>query len=196
MKALNGDNDRQSTSGFRLFRSQRSLELTPHEIHLFNTGFEGHGLYQPRRSAVSLVARYESRQAIANSRRLRSVPLPVLVRNVMERGPASSKYALELLPGRLHYVRSYTPGQLRITLDLDDPNGDLEAEREAYNKALGRLGGVSLPSTVFAPDLNLGVLRGPEYADGEALANLAERIPDTIRLARVYAYPNPFVVKH
>lgn len=184
--------EREYKPGFKMYRSQESIEFPQTVYKEVEHSLPDHTLYDTANGRVAMVRRYETDKIISSSRILSSMPLKSLVKTIFISGRESSWQNCSLPLKQIGYRSTYTPEVHAIYLLLDDETGRLETERETYLRKLSKIGRVSVPRPEFIPEIIVGHIEGALPESTDALDLLTPHLPDNINLTRVLATPNPF----
>lgn len=180
--------------GFKLFRKQSNLEFLDALCQEFAAEFDGHSLYPHRTSVLDVVKRRETKPVFIKSRALIWTPLGETIIKVLGVSPPHANRRVDLAPTRLEFSRERNSSH-RINLLLDDPEGLIEEEREAYFTALERLSNVQIKDQLYRPSVELGRSAKGVEPSVDALRMLASFIPDYVHLQRVVPFPDPSYIR-
>ncbi len=184
-----------SQNYLRSYRLQESIKVPPKTIRNFNLLFPGIFLIPTPRWAADLISFRETKELFRNHRELVLLGPRGLARMLVAGREDLVKTSPEFQPKRLEYTMR-SDGKVGLRLVLDDPEGDLLAERDSYSDAIYDLIGERLPADKYVPALGLGYfkkVKAVEDLDTAPLATLHPHLGGKIKLSYTNFDPPPFM---
>ncbi len=177
-----------SSNGFNLNRRSKNVFIPPAERNFFSYYYEGHNINNIGRSRMTVLSNEESLEYI--SKRQKSTDLANFVVRVCTNGRNSTKKEIKLGIKDIAYIEEVGTKDKIIALKIDDPNGDIAADREKYLRTLARICDTPLlPVKYFEPILPIGT--GPSIPVPEALEFIMKFMPELVVMSNVYPNPSP-----
>jgi len=185
----------KKADGFKLYRKQSGLEFPDRFRSGFERDFEGYVLYPKRTTILDVVRRRETITPLVTSKKLGMIPLQQVISEVMRASLPHATRAVDLRSARLQFV-PHKDKTHRIHLFLDDQEGFIDEEREAYLTALERAAAVSVNNGVIVPSLEIGKVRAETEPSLDVLKMLTKFIPEYVSLQPVTPHPNPKYMRY
>ena len=171
--------------GFKMYRKQTTMDITPEQWREFVYNFPDHFLYGLGKCALDLVKRRETKRFIDGA--TRNVPVNSILRAAIMHGGKSARKGINVEPVGLKFDQPETNGHRHISILVDDKRGILEEERTKILDSLGKVTGTSVAVDNFVPRIEIG--RAPLNPYEEAIKSLEPMVPDEIYLERMLVYP-------